>query len=344
MDLNNPAQIKALDKSNMLGSIEALAKQCQQVVDDLKSWKVPAGYKNIKNIVVAGMGASGLGGHFVRSLFGDKLRVPLAIVNDYHLPGSADKNTLVILSSYSGSTEETLSCAKEAKTRGTKVLVITAGKQLAEMKKKNHWPGYIFAPKHNPCNSPRMGLGYSLMATFLLLGKIGLIKFGPAEAIKAIKAVEKYTPHSEAKELAKNLVGKIPFFFGAGWLAANLHTLSNQINENAKTFGGWFLLPEINHHLLEGLVQPEVIGKDAALVFFESTLDDKKMQQRITISKEVVKKSGLSCYTHRLEGKDKISQAFEFLVLGSYVSFYLAMMYEIDPTPIPAVNYFKERL
>lgn len=353
MILDNLVEIKKLDKSNMLGSIEALADQCRETWNDLKGLSVSRNYSTVKNIVVAGMGGSAIGAHIIDSIFFNELKVPLEIVNNYYLPKYVNKDTLVILASYSGNTEEIVSCSVEAQKTNAKIMVFASGKNLAELLKKKKLSGYIPNPKNNPCGSPRMGLGYSLFGLMILLGKAGLINFGEKEATRAIKIVEKYNKLysvssdlavNSAKLLAEKMANKIPFYFAGGHLAGNIHTASNQLNENAKVFAGWFLLPEINHHLMEGLVFPKASKKDLFFIFIQTWADDLKIKKRFTLTQEVAQKAGIESSMHHLAEKKVLDQAFEMLVLGSYASFYLAMLNKIDPTPIPVVDWFKSKI
>ena len=353
MILDNLSQIKNLDKSRMLGSIEALADQCRQASRDLQGVSAPRVYAQMKNIVVAGMGGSALGAHIIDALYGRELKAPLEIANDYHLPAYVNKETLVVLSSYSGSTEETLSCLAEAKKKCAKILIMTRGRDLAEFKKEKKLPGYLFTPRFNPCGSPRMGLGYSLFGLLILFGKMGFIKFGEGEAQKAVKVIEKYNrtlgvykklANNRAKQLAEKLQDKMPFYFSAPPLAGNIHTAANQLNENAKVFASWALLPEINHHLMEGLLFPSAVKKDLVLVFFESAGDEPPIRKRFVLTQAVAKKRGVDAISYMLREKTRLGQSFELLVLGSYVSFYLAMLYNLDPAPIPMVDWFKKNM
>ncbi|MBI5731749.1 MAG: SIS domain-containing protein [Candidatus Magasanikbacteria bacterium] len=353
MNLDNLSEIKAKDKGKMLSSIDALVDQCREARRDLQGISFPRTYAQVKNIVVAGMGGSALGAHIIDSLFAGELPIPLEIVNDYRLPRYINKDSLVVLSSYSGSTEEIVSCAKGAKSAGAKIIVIASGKDLAEFKKKEKAPAYLFAPHFNPCGSPRMGLGYSLFGLLLIFGKLGLIVFRETEAAQAIKAIEKYArkfcaevslANNKAKQLAERLFQKIPCFLSAAPLAGSIHTLANQINENAKTFAGWFLLPEANHHLMEGLAFPQSNKENLSFVFFESNGDSPKLIRRFALTQEVVKKAGVAAMSYKLEEKTALGQVFELLVLGSYASFYLAMLYDLNPTPIPMVDWFKKQM
>jgi glucose/mannose-6-phosphate isomerase len=163
------------------------------------------------------------------------------------------------------------------------------------------------------------------------------------------KANEKYNfaiNHGKnlAKQMAKKLQSKIPIVLGAEFLAGNVHAIANQINENAKIISCWFLLPELNHHLLEGLANPKTNDKNLAFLFLSSNLYNSKIQKRIQITKEVIKKNNIEVLEFRLESGSEIEQSFTVLVFGSWLSFYLAILNNLDPALIPWVDYFKERL
>jgi len=127
-------------------------------------------------------------------------------------------------------------------------------------------------------------------------------------------------------------------------LVGNLHTIVNQINESAKNFSCYFPLPELNHHLMEGLTNPKNNSKNLIFVFIESNLYLKRIQLRYKITKEVLKKKNIEYVEFKAKEKTKILQSFEILLFGSYLSFYLSMLYKIDPSLIPWVEYFKKRL
>ncbi len=143
-------QIKKLDKLNLLGSIELLGKQCEQAWREIKKIRVPKSYRQVENIVISGMGGSALGAHIVQTFFADQLRVPLEIVRSYSLPNYVGPRTLLILSSYSGNTEETLAAAREGQKRKAKIVGLTSGGAMAKFLRKNKYPAYIFQPKYNP--------------------------------------------------------------------------------------------------------------------------------------------------------------------------------------------------
>jgi glucose/mannose-6-phosphate isomerase len=172
--LDSKEKIAQLDSKNMYGSIQLLGKQVEEVLAEAKKVKIPGSYKKINNIVVLGMGGSALGAHVIKSLFFNLLQIPVEIVNGYKAPASVSSKTLVIASSYSGSTEEVLNSVKEAKKKQAKIVVICSGGKLADWVKKNKILALVFTTNNNPCGSPRMGLGYSIFGQVAILANVGL--------------------------------------------------------------------------------------------------------------------------------------------------------------------------
>ena len=174
--LDNSKQFARLDKHQVGKSIELLPSQIEQVLDDSSSIKIPTKYKKCTKILVNGMGGSSLGAYMVKAIFAEELKVPFAIEPGYILPNYVDKNTLYIIISYSGTTEEPLSTYREAKKRGAKILAITENNPesaLYKIIKKNNLPAYIFDPKNNPSNQPRLGIGYTAFGIIALLSQAG---------------------------------------------------------------------------------------------------------------------------------------------------------------------------
>lgn len=336
-----PQQIKKLDKSNLLGSIELLNKQCAEAWADVKKIKIPGSYRATENIVIAGMGGSALGGHIIQTLFSDQLRKPLEIIRGYKLPKYAGPKTLLILSSYSGNTEETVSCAHEGKKRKAKIMGLAAGGKLEKFLRANKYPTYIFKTTYNPSNQPRMGLGYSLFGQIGLLAKCGLLKIDGGETNKTISSMPR--GNALAKNTAEKLKNKIPVIVASEFLLGNAHVFANQINENAKCFAAYFELPELNHHLMEGLKNPAA-NKNLKFVLVDSNLYHPRNRKRYNILKEVLRKNKVDFIEYRPKAKTKLRQSVEVLLFGSYTSFYLAMLYNLDPSPVPWVDFFKKKL
>lgn len=350
--LDDLAQISKLDKGNILLSIEHLPQQIENAWREVQKLDL-TGYEKATNIVVAGMGGSALGGRIIHYLEFKNLRAPIEIVTNYHLPKYVNENTLVILSSYSGNTEETISCAYEAIKRKAKIIGIEDSGKLMELLQKENLPFYDIDAKHNPSGQPRMGLGYSISALLTILSKLNFITYTNEDFKKAIAATEKFitdfgprihTNQNHAKKIAEKLATKIPILISSEHLIGSAHAMKNQLNENAKTFAAHFEIPEINHHLLEGLKYPNRAKDLFLFVFLESNNYFDRIQKRYPITQDVIKKNGYNYEIYKTVSTAKLEEVFEILVLGSYVSFYLAMLHGIDPSPIPWVDYFKEKM
>lgn len=352
-NLDFPKEINSLDKGSLAKSILELGKQCEQVYKDI--WKLDLGedLAGANNIVVMGMGGSALGTHIVQSLFANSLKISLEYFNSYHIPAHVDSQTLLILSSYSGSTEEVLSAYEQAKDKTEKILAICSGADLADLVGAKKIKGYVFDPKFNPSKQPRMGLGYSILSQILILAKLGYLEFfkedyqrilGVILKVNDVSNIDVKTTDNKAKDLAQKFFGKIPFLISSEHLSGNIHTFANQINENAKNLSCYFTLPEADHHLIEGLSSPEQVGKDVIFFFLNSNLYGERVSKRYPITVEIVQKAGIEVVEFAPEGSSRIEQSFEFLTFGSWVSFYLAMLYDRDPSPIPNVDLLKEQM
>lgn len=349
--LDNKADIAKLDSRNMAGSIARLPDQIVQIQREAAKIKLPAAYKKATNIVFLGMGGSALGAHCVRSIFGKELRVPLNIVNNYDVPATVSKKTLAIAVSYSGSTEEVLSSLEKAKKSGAMCAVITSGGALAELARAYKIPALVFGTENNPCGSPRMGLGYTIFGPLVLLSKLGFIKFSTSDSKKVLETIKKQelafgidVPESvnAAKKFAREILRGPVWYVGSSHLAGSVHVAANQLNENAKRFGGYFLIPELNHHLLEGLKFPgSSIG---TFIFIESILNDKRISKRFAVTKDILTQHSVPFLTLLCTEKTPLLQAMEVLVFGSYLGYYTAILEGIDPTAIPTVDFLKAAL
>ncbi|MCG2692082.1 hypothetical protein L6272_04635, partial [Microgenomates group bacterium] len=164
-----------LDPSNLYQSIIDLTKQCQHAFAEAN--KINISPQPIKQLIMSGMGGSLLAARVIESLYAQKLTVPLIKVNDYHLPSWADHGSLVICSSYSGTTEETVQTLKQAILKNCQIIVICGGGELETLAKQHHLPMYKIDPVYNPSQQPRMAIGYSLIGHLVLIAKAGLLKF-----------------------------------------------------------------------------------------------------------------------------------------------------------------------
>lgn len=343
--------ISEFDSQNMLSSIEILGKQIQDSWDKVKQLELPESYNTIDRVVWMGMGGSALGISAVKHLFLDSISVPVEIVNGYTLPGCVNENTLVVLSSYSGTTEEVLYAAQAVSEKTNKIYVITTGADLGELATQNEWPAYIFDPIHNPCGQPRMAVGYAIGSTLSLFARLGVIEVTDEEIMGSVAYAE--TLHarfgadaddSMAKQVATTVQEQIPLFMSSEHLVGITHVINNQTNENGKHFAVRYPIPELNHHLAEGVGHPTEAMKHMHVIMFESKLYHKRNQARYVATAEVLEKNNVTLDRIAIQGSNRLEQMLEVLVFGSYVSLYLAVLHGIDPSPIPFVDMFKERL
>lgn len=343
--LNLRKKIAKIDKENVLGSVEALPDQCLHAWEEASKVKVPDSYQSVNKVVMCGMGGSGLAARIIESVYTEDLKVPLIRINSYNLPRFVDQNTLVICSSYSGETEETLANARQAIDARAKWMAIGTGNTLIKMAQDQGRPFYQIKPKYNPSNQPRMAIGYSLVGQLVLAAKAGLIDFRLTDLQKAVQAMQKVQKNqAKSLNLAQKMRNKIIVFISSEHLIGATHVSNNQLNENAKVFSADFQIPELNHHLMEGLSRPEINKSALLTVLINSSLYSQRIQKRLSLTQEVIRKNGLDLVRIEPQAKTKLSQVFEMIQFGALTVFYLAMLYGQNPAPIPWVDYFKTRL
>jgi glucose/mannose-6-phosphate isomerase len=335
---------KYLDSTNLYDSVLAFPKQCSQVIWEMAQEQVPTQCHLATNIVVSGMGGSALGGRVIASLERQVLRVPVVVSTEYHLPNFVNEHSLVVISSYSGNTEETISSLAESWARGAQVFIITTGGKLAKLAHDQHLPNYVFDPKHNPSAQPRMGLGYAVLSLVSLLARCQLI-----HPVSELGKLPDYLTAKQAnapkyQKLAADLAGKVPVLVTSEHLKGAVHCFKNQLNENSKNFSVLFDIPELNHHLMEGLSFPKTNPSNLHFVFFNSKHFHPEAAKRYPITQTVLKKQGISFSEVDLDGPSRLFEAMELIQMGGFVSFYLSQENHIDPGPIPWVDFFKDSL
>ena len=352
-NLDDVAAMQKMDPSGVLKSTEMFPDQCKQAWGESSIIKFPDKYKQVRNVVVCGMGGSRFTPKTIKELYWKKIKVPYEIVEGYSLPAYIGKDSLVVLSSFSGTTEEVITCGQEAIKRGAKITGVVQGGKVGEMLKAQNAPGYIFTPKYNPCGQPRIGGGYLLMGHLGLLYTLGLVDIEQKEIEEAIAFARttgaKYVatvpaPENPAKQFAIFLKDKHPFIITSEFLRGFGNGFANQINETAKMISDYRYIPELNHHLMEGLKRPETLHENGVFIFFLSHCYSEPVKKRFAITKDVVEKQKVATHNVTLSGPDKLSQVLEAYTLSAFTTFYMAMLYDTDPVAIPWVDYFKTQL
>ncbi|MEP7167489.1 MAG: SIS domain-containing protein [Candidatus Woesebacteria bacterium] len=351
--LDSRDEMGKLDINSGLRSIEQLGSQIRQAWEETRTISFPDTYKNVRNVVVAGMGGSAYGTHVIQTLFKDELKVPVFSIPDYTLPAWVNHETLVVLSSYSGNTEETLAAGLDAQKKGALITGLASGGKLAEFLKTNSYPGYIYTPTFNPCNVPRYALGYSVFGQMALLERTGILPLSQSDYEEVLKAVADVqltmsADIAQEKNLAKILafetIEKLPIIVVAEHLEGAGHVVANAFNETAKVYSEYRVIPEMNHHLMEGLAFPKSNDLNLLFLTVSSDLYGRSNAKRVELTEEVIEKNTCEYKRLMLRSKTKIGQVFELLAIGAYTTFYLAMLNGQNPTPNLWVDWFKDEL
>jgi glucose/mannose-6-phosphate isomerase len=326
------------NRAKVYSSIELLPAQIEQAWSVMKSARIPASYQDVDSIIVCGMGGSSIGFHLVRQALQDKINIPIILHSDYKLPKFVGKNSLVILSSYSGNTDEVLSCAKDVVAKKLRGYIITGGGKLAKMIGK--MPGLVFPIDFNPSEEPRWGLGYSIGSFLQLLNKIGSIELSDQQVMKANTSQNVKDFNTLAKLMKNNQL----IVLAAEHLVGNAHIFCNQINETADNMAVWASLPEFNHHFMEAFSYPKGVQKSTVVLFMNSDKYSTKIRKRIEITKKVLKKQNIGWFEISSNGKSLLEDSLSTLQLASFLCYYMSVVNKVDPIAIPTVDFFKKQM
>lgn len=346
--LDDPQTYATLDRSGMISHLQHLPEQCRLAWQAALKLKFPPGYGRLNKVVVAGMGGSAIGGDLAAGLAALE-GLDLTVHRDYGLPPAIDRNTLIILASYSGETEETLSSYEAALNSPAKKLAITSGGRLKE---KTTAQGIPVLPIEYKA-PPRAALGYGFIGVLGILHNLGLVKDKAADIEEMLTVIEEQAhslgeniPLAEnpAKQLANQFFGRLAITYGGGFLAAVARRWKTQLNENAKVWAFSETLPELNHNAVVGYQFPEELDAHIFVAILRSPLLHPRIQLRCQITSEILSQRKVAHQVLDGQGKSPLSQIMSLIVLGDYTSYYLAMLYNTDPSPVSVIDYLKGRL
>lgn len=343
--------IRRIDQNGMMQNIARMGEHIRESVAmtnaALDGASLPL---SIENVVVAGMGGSAIGADFVRCYLGRALRVPLTINRSYDLPAYTNERTLVIASSYSGNTEETLSQFDQAIQRNCQIVCLTTGGALAERARTRN----IRVLSLREGLMPRAAFAYSFVPVLLLLQKLGLTKEPGADlqaaAIALDQLSERYSDHdltenNKALSLASQLLHRLPVIYSANDFEAVCLRWRGQMQENAKHLAFGHVLPEMNHNELESWAHPTDLLQHFMVIILRSEEDeDPRMTARLNALKEILGSKQVSIVELRSEGATRLERMLGFIALADWTSLYLALLEGTDPTPIPIMDNLKKRL
>jgi glucose/mannose-6-phosphate isomerase len=349
VNLDDVQVYRRLDPANMLEHLHDLPRQCRTAWHKAKDFELPGDYASIDKVVILGMGGSAIGGSLLRN-FVSRLTKPIIFVTrDYDLPAFVDDRTLVIASSYSGNTEETLSAFSQALKGKCKKLAMTTGGKLKALAEDAKVP--VFVIDH--ASQPRAALGYSFIPLIAFLKKLGFLKEKMTEVETMTQDLERLlgelketvpTSSNRAKQLAVKLQGKIAVIYGAGILSAVTHRWKTQINENSKAWAFHETFPELNHNAVVGYQFPSELASKVHVVLLRCPSLHPRTLIRYQVTSELLKQKNISHEIIDSQSKGELSQMMSLIYLGDWASYYLAILNEIDPTPVKAIDYLKKRL
>ena len=345
----NLDEIRKLDPKGMYQWIKDFPSQVERAVEIGKAAKVKLNTKGIESIVLTGLGGSAIGGDLLRSYLSGELGMPFLVNRHYVLPAFVGKRTLVIVSSYSGNTEETIAAHKDAVRRKAKVLCISTGGETEKLAKKYKQP-WIQIP---PGLSPRAALGYSFFPLLIALFKLGFIKSKEKdvrETIALLKQKSAIYGNVDALEntplqLAQQLKGRLPIIYSPTehFDAINVRW-RGQMAENAKQLSYGHVLPEMNHNELVGWKVLTDLMKNCHVVFLKDKGTHKRVAIREGITKQVVARYAADVTEVWSEGTSLLARMFSIVHFGDWVSYYLAILNGQDPEPVEVINYLKNEL
>jgi glucose/mannose-6-phosphate isomerase len=354
--MNMESTIAKIDPSNMRKLIADFPQQVKEAVAIGKRFSCSLDGGAIRNIVVSGLGGSAIGGDILRAYSSGALRVPFIVNRHYYLPGFVDSRTLVVTASYSGNTEETLAVHQDAMKKKAKIVCISSNGEISARAKRFKQP-LITIPGGLP---PRAALGYSFFPVLLLMHKLKFIPSPEKDIAETISLLEKKSKlynnpsgkNNLALELAKKLHGKLPIIYSAAdrFDVVNLRW-RGQMSENAKILAYGNVYPEMNHNELVGWSKSFHTGNTAtphmnemAVVYLRDKQDYKRVQMRMDITKKIIGKCASDIIEVRSEGTSLLTRMFSLIYLGDWVSYYLAILNHVDPTPVKAIDYLKNEL
>ncbi len=348
MILDQWEAFQEIDAGNMLTEIDDLPDQLNS------AWKL--GQKmplqasaGVRNLVLAGMGGSAIGADMLHAYALHDVQIPIIVWRNYELPAFVGEDSLVITSSHSGNTEETLSAFDQALHAGARVIAITTGGELAKRAKTAEVPLWQF--EH--VGQPRAAVGFSFGLLLAAISRMGWLPDPAGELEDAVKAMhdqqvslgaEVPVVQNAAKRVAGQLLDRWPIVMGADFLAPVARRWRTQISEIAKAVAQFEELPEADHNLVAGVPNPEDLIPKMMVIFLRASNYHPRNVIRTDVTREVLMVEGFNTDVYEAQGNSRLAQQWTALHFGDYISFYLAMSYGVDPSPVPAIEGLKERL
>lgn len=344
------SSVRAIDGADMMGRVMAMPEHLAQAWQDAQRWPLRIDAKRIQNVVIAGMGGSAIAGDFVRCATFGRLPVPMVVCRTYRLPHALSDKTLFIASSYSGNTEETLSAFAAARRSGSQIICATSDGRLQELALADNLPLFKLPTGFQP----RAALAYlvvpmlSIFAACGWLNNVGEEIAAAAEQLRDLR--KRYAPESAgeknlAKKIALAIHQKIPIVYAG---VENFEVVAcrwkGQFCENGKTQAFWNVFPEVNHNEIVGWGLRGAFDRNYQVIFLRDGDDHERIQRRMDITRRLIEQSSNPVIEVWSRGEPLLARMFSTIFLGDMASVYLAVLNDVDPTPVTKIDFLKNEL
>ena len=348
-NLDDPEVYPQLDPSSLRKRLKDLPGHCQAAWQQARTAHLPSAWADSDKVIVGGMGGSAIAGDLASGLAAARSSVPVLVVRDLALPHFMTERTLFLACSYSGQTEETLSLWKQVRKTPARAAAISGGGALAAMAQRDSAPLLtIDVPME-----PRSAVGYNLMLLLGVLERLGLLPMTETEVGQTVQSLRQRigtlkedVPAAEnpAKQLAIGLRDKLILVYGGGLFEGVARRWKSQLNENAKAWAFYETIPEMLHNSVEAFPTNFPIAERAVALLLEPSGLDAGQRRRHTVVANLLRRNNIPCRSLQAGEGPALSQLMNMLILGDYVSYYLALLQGIDPSPNPSIDEAKKLL
>ncbi|HEX7070331.1 MAG TPA: bifunctional phosphoglucose/phosphomannose isomerase [Rhodothermales bacterium] len=339
--------LQSLDPGGMYDAILGLPRHLREGRERAGSVDPRFRADDARCVVIAGMGGSAIGGDLLAALATSSARIPVIVSRSYTLPAYVDESTLVVISSFSGNTEETLAAMEEAQARRARILCIASGGEVAQRAERDDLPLYRLPGGMQP----RAALGYALSTLLTMAEQIGLISVGDESWEEACSILESQgaalanVDENPALALARRLQDRLPFIYSGGRLMAPVNTRwCCQIEENAKMLAHGAVFPEQNHNEIVGWDEAFDLHGRIVIVALRDRMDHPRVVRRLDLTRELLAPRAAEWIDVESRGASDLARMLSLIQLGDWTSLYLALIRNVDPTPVRLIDRLKQGL
>ncbi len=341
------ALIAQIDSHNLRSRLKQFPSQCTKAWEMGLGFSLPSDYTKVERIVVLGMGGSAIAGDLLSDFLHRVDGPSIEVFRDYGLPGNLNENTLIIASSYSGNTDETLSGFRTALGQSCKVVAITSGGIMAREATEARIPLFLI----DYFGEPRSALGFSFMLPLAILTQLQLIDDIGSDILETTILLDSIikneigltvpTAINPAKQLAISLHERFPIFYAGDYFRGVARRWKTQFNENSKVWSYWEAIPEVHHNAVMGYQIPKAIKNLATIVMLKPRFLTAAMGRRYSITEQLLSKHGVDYQIVDGKGESVLADILATTLLGDYTSFYLAILQGVNPVETDAIDFIK---